>query len=68
MNESVSEFQRRAEQLLELTTLDEFIEEVDELKKIIAELKSVGSESVSEGVVFEKNRKSGILYMKKEGV
>ena len=57
-----------AEQLLELTTLDEFIEEVDELKKIIAELKSVGSESVSEGVVFEKNRKSGILYMKKEGV
>ena len=68
MNESVSEFQRRAEQLLESTTLDELIEEVDELKKIIAELKSVGSESISEGVVFEKNQKSGILYMKKEGV
>lgn len=68
MNEAVSEFQRRAEQLLESSTLDDLIEEVDKLKKIIEELKTVGSESVSEGVVFKNNKKSGILFMKKEGV
>lgn len=68
MNEAVNEFQRRAEQLLKSPTLDELIEGVDKLKEIIEELKSVGSESISEGVVFENNKKSGILFMKKEGV
>lgn len=68
MEEAIADFKHRAEQLLESHTLDELIEGVDKLKKIIEELKSVGSESISEGVVFENNQKSGILFMKKEGV
>ena len=68
MEEAIADFKQRAEQLLESPTLDELIEGVDKLKEIIEELKSVGSESVSEGVVFENNQKSGILFMKKEGV
>ena len=68
MEEAITDFKQRAEQLLESPTLDELIEQVDKLKKIIEELKSVGSESISEGVVFENNQKSGILFMKKEGV
>ena len=68
MEEAIADFKQRAEQLLESPTLDELIEGVDKLKEIIEELKSVGSESISEGVVFENNQKSGILFMKKEGV
>ena len=68
MNEAVNEFQRRAEQLLNSSTLDELIDGVDELKKIMAELKSVDSESISEGVAFQKNQNHGIIYVKKEGV
>lgn len=68
MEEAIADFKQRAEQLLKSPTLDELIEGVDKLKKIIEELKSVGSESVSEGVVFENNQKSGIIFVKKEGV
>ena len=68
MEEAIADFKQRAEQLLKSPTLDELIEGVDKLKEIIEELKSVGSESISEGVVFENNQKSGILFMKKEGV
>lgn len=68
MEEAIADFKHKAEQLLKSPTLDELIEGVDKLKEIIEELKSVGSESISEGVVFENNQKSGILFMKKEGV
>lgn len=68
MEEAIADFKHKAEQLLKSPTLDELIEGVDKLKEIIEELKSVGSESVSEGVVFKNNQKSGILFMKKEGV
>lgn len=68
MNEAIEEFRRKAEQLLKSSTLDELIEGVEEIKKIIEELKAVGSESVSEGVVFENDQNYGILFMKKEGV
>ena len=65
-----SKLKKQIKQNTEIINFDyeDSTEEVDELKKIIVELKSVGSESISEGVVFEKNQKSGILYMKKEGV
>lgn len=63
MNESINEFQRRAEQLLESDSLDQLLDEVEKLKRIIEELKEVGSESISECVVFKKK-----TMIKKEGI
>lgn len=68
MNDAIAEFERRAKELLSLRTLDELIEEVEKIKAIIRELKEVGSESISEGVVFSKNENCGIICLKKEGV
>jgi hypothetical protein len=67
MNDAIEEFKQRANQLLKLYELDELIEEVDKLKEIIRELKSVGSESISEGVVFQENQNYAIMNMKKRG-
>lgn len=63
MNESINEFQRRAEQLLESDSLDQLLDEVEKIKRIIEELKEVGSESISECVVFKKK-----TMIKKEGI
>ena len=52
MEEAIADFKHRAEQLLKSPTLDELIEGVDKLNEIIEELKSVGSESIYEVVVF----------------
>ena len=63
MNESINEFQRRAEQLLESDSLDQLLDEVEKIKRIIEELKEVGSEGISECVVFKKK-----TMIKKEGI
>lgn len=68
MNDAIGEFKQRAERLLTLRTLNELIKEVDKIKIIIKELKEVGSESISEGVIFSNDGICDIIRMKKEGV